>query len=214
VKNVVPLINYLFLHELERELPVRPPNHPELHHGGILSHDRGGVLMLDALEMLNKRGNAARMIFTGSPPTDPALLPWDQAVTKRGIEHLVEHRGYVSTEENNDLMAEAKLALILTKVERSRYNFPQKIFYYLGWSVPIIITKLPALEEVLPPDLPGVYYVPEDATAIADMIERVLADEPARQKAGEAARKWILENAIWEPQEEKLFAMYERLFGE
>ena len=208
---VVPLINYLFKSELERTIPPRPIDHPELHHGGILSHDRGGALMLDALKILKERGTPVRMIFTGSSPTDPMLLPWEDVLRTRGIENLVEHRGYVSIEENNDLMATAKLALVLTKIERSSANFPQKIFYYLGWGVPIVITKMPALSEVLPADLPGVYYVPEKATAIADTISRVLSDEPARAEAGAKAREWICANALWEPQEEKLLALYERL---
>ncbi len=214
IKPVQPLLNFPFQFELDRAIPERPSNHPELHYGGILTQDRGGTLILDALKMLKDRGRPTRMIFTGTPPTDPELLPWDRALISRGIEELVEHRGYVSLDENYDLMAMAKLAVMPTMVDRYRFNIPQKIFYYLGWGVPVITTKLAALADVLPNDLPGVYYIPEDATAIADTIAAVLSDERERVRAGAAAREWVRKNIRWEPEEEKLFALYERLLGE
>ncbi|MCX7834595.1 MAG: glycosyltransferase family 4 protein [bacterium] len=212
VQNCIALMNFPFRDEMFRKKPLRPSQHPELHYGGILTPERNGMLILDAIEILVKNNFPVRMIFTGPPPSDPSLIPWEEALTKRGIQNFVEHRGYVSLEENYDLMSLAKIAVMPTSMRRYRYNIPQKIFYYLGWGVPVISTPLTALKEVLPEHLPGLYYVSENAQELASQIRTLLTSWDKTEQEVSIGQKWVQENCLWEPQEEKLLNTLTSLF--
>ncbi|MDK9699859.1 MAG: glycosyltransferase family 4 protein [bacterium] len=196
--NCHTLINYLTTTEYQRTIPPRPDNHPELHYGGILSQSRGGALMLDAMKLLKEQYRPVKLLVTGPPPTDPAIVPWDEALATRGISDIVEHRGFVELDENYDLMAMAKLAILPTNIDRYRFNLPQKILYYLGWGVPVVSTEMPALKEVLPEGLSGVYYVKESPSEFADRIKYLLDHDDERIAAGQRGREWLLANGRWD----------------
>lgn len=212
IHSTIELMNFPFKEELQRSIPDRPTNHPELHYGGVLTPERGGAVILDAIEQLHNRNILVRMIFTGPPPSDPSLTPWKETLKKRNLEEYVEHRGYVSLEENFDLMGMAKIAVMPTSISRYRYNIPQKIFYYLGWGVAVISTPLPALTEVIPKNLPGIYYVQENPSDVASTIERILSNWDKTLYEVKQGQKWIQENCLWEPQEEKLMSAIHNLF--
>lgn len=213
IRPCLALMNFPFREEMFRQIPNRNDQHPELHYGGVLTPERGGVLILDAISILVKNGFPVRMIFTGPPPTDPLLIPWDEALKKRGIENYVEHKGYVSLEENYNLMGMAKIAVMPTSIRRYRFNIPQKIFYYLGWGVAVITTPLEALKDVLPQDLPGLYYVSENATDLANQIQKLLTNWEQTQLEISIGQKWVQEHCLWEPQEIQLLSALDQMFS-
>jgi glycosyltransferase involved in cell wall biosynthesis len=77
----------------------------------------------------------------------------------------------------------------------ARYTSPLKVFEARAVGLPLVVSDLPSLREVLDED-EAVFVAPDDAGALADGIVRLLADGPerarrsARLRAGAAAHTW------------------------
>jgi glycosyltransferase involved in cell wall biosynthesis len=60
-------------------------------------------------------------------------------------------------------------------------------------------------------DETGLLVPPDDPSALADAVTRLLADEPRRQRLGAAARRLAQERYSWDDIARRLSAIYERL---
>jgi glycosyltransferase involved in cell wall biosynthesis len=52
-----------------------------------------------------------------------------------------------------------------------------------------------------------------DVSAIARAIDRLVGDEPERERLGEAARRTVAEQFTWERNGGETFALYEEVLG-
>lgn len=64
----------------------------------------------------------------------------------------------------------------------ARYTSPLKVFESLAAGLPLVVSDLPALREVLPGPEDAVHVRPDDPRALADGL-RALLDDPARREA-------------------------------
>jgi glycosyltransferase involved in cell wall biosynthesis len=72
----------------------------------------------------------------------------------------------------------------------ARYTSPLKVFESMGAGLPLVVSDLPSLREILRADQDAVFVAPDDARALAAGIERLLADPAlcARLSASSRAR--------------------------
>ena len=81
----------------------------------------------------------------------------------------------------------------------------------MSCGTPVIATRAGALPEIVGSDGAGILVPPADPPALAAAIRRLLADEPLRQRMGEAARKRIEEFFSWEIAAKKTLEVYEEV---
>ncbi len=70
----------------------------------------------------------------------------------------------------------------------SRYTSPLKLFEYMAMGKPIIVSDLPAIREVLAPEETALLVEPENPSAIAAAVNRLMEDVALATRLGTQAR--------------------------
>ncbi|HEX5827372.1 MAG TPA: glycosyltransferase, partial [Candidatus Limnocylindrales bacterium] len=83
----------------------------------------------------------------------------------------------------------------------------------MALGLPLVVSDLPALREIVDPPRRGLVAAPGDPVALADAIERLMDDEPTRTRIAAAARDWVLSERTWASNGPRYRAAYERILG-
>jgi glycosyltransferase involved in cell wall biosynthesis len=138
------------------------------------------VRLIDAIASLRARGTEVKVVCTGQPNARDRTVR-DHA-RARGVEHLIEFRGYVSEDQLACLYEGARCLVFPSLFEG--FGFPVLEAFAAG--VPVACAEATSL-----PELAGdaaVFFDPTEVDAIAGGLERVWVDEPLRQVLVERGR--------------------------
>ncbi|MBM2824188.1 MAG: glycosyl transferase group 1 family protein [Thermoleophilia bacterium] len=83
-----------------------------------------------------------------------------------------------------------------------------KVAEYMAFGKPVVAYDLAETRRTA--QAAALYASPSDPASLAGCIEQLLDDEALRVRMGEAARRRIVDELSWEPQERQLLAAYER----
>jgi glycosyltransferase involved in cell wall biosynthesis len=152
---------------------------------GHLVPRQGVARMVDALELLAKRGVEFEVEIAGRGPEEEALKA---QVSRTGLGNRVRFVGFLSDHQDvESFVASASVAVAPydTEVESfTRYADPSKLRSYTAAGVPVVLTDVPPNAHELA-DKAGAAVVPYTAEGLADGIERALgpAEEWQRRRA-------------------------------
>jgi glycosyltransferase involved in cell wall biosynthesis len=172
---------------------------------GRISRERGALEMLRALAELDRADVELTVVGTVSPglrgelanavaSRRVRLIPWEPPL--RIYEHL----------------AQADVGVMcLDPLQRFVDALPVKLFEYMAAELPVIVSDLPRLREIVQGADCGLLVDPLDSSSLADAMRR-LADSPEeRRRLGENGRNAVRERYNWGSEEAKLLELYARL---
>jgi glycosyltransferase involved in cell wall biosynthesis len=143
---------------------------------GHLIPRQGVGLLVEALELLNRRGVEFEAEIAGSGPQEEQLR---QQAARAGLDGKVRFPGFISDQRGvESFLATGSVAIaaydpadnVLTQ-----HADPSKLKAYLAAGLPIVMTALPHNAQELA-DRGGAELIPFGAEALADAIERCLSD--------------------------------------
>jgi glycosyltransferase involved in cell wall biosynthesis len=143
---------------------------------GHLVRRQGVGLLVEALELLDRRGVDFEAEIAGSGPQEAELR---QQAARAGLDGKVRFPGFISDQRDvESFLAAGSVAIaaydpadnVLTQ-----HADPSKLKAYLAAGLPIVMTDLPHNSRELA-DRAGAELIPFDAGALADAIERCLSD--------------------------------------
>ena len=152
-----------------------------------------------------RRRTGARLVVAGSDPLAVGLLMTRLRVPGDGIEVV----GFLSQDELTTLLSSTK-ALVAPSLGGE--SFGMVLTRAFACATPVVASDIDGYREVVTPDT-AVSVPPDDPRALADAIERLLADEPRRAAMGAAARTLAAERYAWPDVAGRLEAIYERVVG-
>jgi glycosyltransferase involved in cell wall biosynthesis len=92
------------------------------------------------------------------------------------------------------------------------YASPLKLFEYLAAGCPIIAPRQPNVAEVLTDEVNALLFAPDEPQALANALERLVADPVLRERLGSAARATVKERGFtWLCNAERVVAEAQRL---
>lgn len=167
-----------------------------------LSPKKGFPLLVDAAEVLRKKGLAVEVVVagTGDPPYEAECK---QLVASKGMSELVHFLGYVGGELKTSVLQACDLMVLPTSQE----NFGFVFFESLAAGVPVVTTDLVDTAEEIRASGAG-FIVKQDAAAIVEACEAAIAEGPALRERGQAGRAWTFENL--DPM--RIAGQFERLY--
>jgi glycosyltransferase involved in cell wall biosynthesis len=100
---------------------------------------------------------------------------------------------------------------LLVVPSRSREGLPKAMMEAMAQGVPVIVTNVGGMPEIVRDGVDGVVVPPEDPAALAGAIDRLVADPSARGAIGMAGQRRVVEQFGADQLVAKTLAMYQGL---
>jgi glycosyltransferase involved in cell wall biosynthesis len=145
--------------------------------------DKGVGEFVAAARRLLARGVTARFLLVGAPdPGNPAAVDAAQLEGWQA-EGVVEWRGQRS--DIPDILAASHIACLPSY----REGLPKSLLEAMAAGRPVVATDVPGCREAVRQEENGFLVPPRDAVALADSLERLIADPELRAAMGGQGRK-------------------------
>jgi phosphatidylinositol alpha-mannosyltransferase len=151
------------------------------------------------------RGSGARLRVLGADPLAVRLLLTRLRLSEEGIDVL----GYVDDDTLTEELAAAKL---LVAPSLGNESFGMTITRAFACAAPVVASDIPGYREVVTEET-GSLVPPDDPDALADAVQALLDDEPARVERGRAARERAVSEYAWPLLARRLADCYERVLA-
>ena len=162
-----------------RPLPARPADPPCVVTCGRLEPYKGHHILLRAMAALR---HPVRCVVVGEGPQRERLEELAQAL---GIAARVEFTGPLPQTRLAELYAEADLFVLASVIlERSgkRDVIPNVLAEAMAMRVPVVATRISGIGELVVDGVSGRLVPPNDAPALAAVIDELLDDVPQRRR--------------------------------
>jgi phosphatidylinositol alpha-mannosyltransferase len=165
---------------------------------------KGLKVLLRAWPQIRER-TGARLRVAGADPLAVRLLLTRLRVPDEGVDVL----GFLSQE---DLTAELASAKALVAPSLGGESFGMVLTRAFACATPVVASDIPGYRDVMTPET-SVAVPPDDATALVDAVEALLADEGRREELGAAARQHAIDRYSWPDIARRLVGIYESARG-
>jgi glycosyltransferase involved in cell wall biosynthesis len=187
-----------------------PAGRPVVAYAGHLYAWKGVDVLLEALAALPEVDG----LIVGGHEREPDLARTQALARTLGVSERVTFAGRVDPPRVRAMLAGAAVLALPNPASAisSRFTSPLKLFEYMAAGRPIVASDLPALREVLTPDVHAVLVPPGHPLALAGGIRRVLSDPAFGARLGSAAAAAALEYT-WDRRAERLEALLDSVTG-
>jgi glycosyltransferase involved in cell wall biosynthesis len=205
------IANGVFLEEIE-PLPERGQfraSHPDFGNDAFvlflsrLHYKKGLDYLADAFAMLAAKRSDVRLVIAG--PDGGAQADFEQRVKAAGIADRVHVVGPLWGPEKFAAMVDAACFCLPSRQE----GFSMAITESLACGTPAVVSEACHYPEVATSGAGEV--VPLDSRAVAEALERVLADESRRIEMGRRGRALVLNKYTWPVIAQKAVEMYDEV---
>lgn len=159
---------------------------PTIAYLGNLFEDKGAHVMLQALPMIKEEAGDVVVEFAGDWIVDAYREHCLKIVEILGLRDNVRFPGRVDDRGKRDLLRRADmLAFVPVRPEGS----PWVLLEAMASSLPVIGTPQGTMRETILDGTTGFLIEPDDPSALADRVIRLLRDDDLRKEMGAAARR-------------------------
>ncbi len=172
----------------------------------LVAHEGIGTL-LEAVRLLGERGVSARALIVGDGPERTALQRQAAAL---GLDAVFT--GRVPSARVRDYHAVLDAFVVPRTPDRvCQLVTPLKPVEAMASGLPVVVSDVRALAEIITDRETGLLFPPLDAAALADQLQQLQASPDLRVKLGTAAREWVARDRTWAHNADRYRAAYQRL---
>jgi len=166
--------------------PLPEPSEPvTIAFAGRLLKDKGIRTLVEAHDILARRGQPVRLLIAGEPDrANPASIP-SKEIAEWSRQPGVTMLGHVADIRN--VWKDAHIAVLVSR----REGLPMSLLEAAACGRPIVASNVPGCREVARPNVNALLVAPGDASALADAIECLAKDKALRRRFGEAGRRLV-----------------------
>ena len=173
-------------------------------YAGHLYAWKGVDVLLEALAAVPE----ADGLIVGGHRREPDLARLEGLARTLGIASRVTFTGLVEPPAVRALLSRATVLVLPNPASAisSHFTSPLKLFEYMAAGRPIVASDLPAVREVLTPDVHALLVPPGSTAALADGIRRILSDRGLGERLASAAVAAV-EHYTWDCRATRLEAL-------
>jgi len=166
--------------------------------------------LIEAGAILRDRGREVRVLLVGDGEERPAL---EAEARRLGVaDGTVIFAGRMPHDRIRGAYSLIDVFVVPRTADRvSQLVTPLKPYEAMALERAVVVSGVDALLEIVADGETGLTFPPEDAVALADVVEPLLDDVERRARLGAAAREWVAEHRTWRRNGERYRALYERL---
>ncbi|MBC1211351.1 glycosyltransferase family 4 protein [Listeria booriae] len=207
----VDIYNYPFLQE-----PMSVPKYeiPTLVYAGAIHEIRGFKEMLDVARLLKMAGHTFQILIIGQVPTRLETYASDFQ-RKHGLEQEIKLIGRVDLSQLMTYYAKSHIGLaLLHPVGNYLRSLPTKIFEYMSFSLPYVLSDFEAYQELATSTSSGIAVDAEKPHEIAKQIQFLLKHPEEQKRLGENGYMYHQVKFNWATQEQRLSKLYQSILEE
>jgi len=191
---------------LRASLGIQPDEHVVGLVSSLVAHEGIGTL-LEAVKILNDRGIKTRALIVGDVPERTALQRQAAALGLNAI-----FTGRVPSAKVRDYHAALDVFVVPRTPDRvCQLVTPLKPVEAMASGLPVVVSSVRALSEIVSDGQTGLLFPPLDAGALADQLQQVLDSRELRTKLGTTAREWVARDRTWAHNAARYREAYRRL---
>jgi glycosyltransferase involved in cell wall biosynthesis len=173
----------------------------------LVAHEGLGTL-LEAVKLLQDGGVPARALIVGDGPERNAL---QRRAEELGLSGSV-FTGRVPMSQVRDYHAALDVFVVPRTPDRvCQLVTPLKPVEAMASGLPVVVSGVHALGEIIKDEVTGMQFPPGDAAALAGRLRRLHDDPDLRRTLGENARAWVAHDRTWEHNAARYRDAYARL---
>ena len=167
----------------------------EIVYAGAITWYEGLETLLEAVQRLHEKGTTAHLTIAGDGPHAPAIRRY---IKRNALGQVAIMTGRVAPAQVNELYAKAAVCVLpRRKLPVTELVAPLKGFEIMSRKVPLIVSDLPPLREVVANGEYGFIVPADDASALADKIEEVIEHPASTSDLVEKAYAWVTHERNW-----------------
>ena len=196
---------------LRASLGIAPDEHVVGLVSSLVAHEGIGTL-LDAVKILRDRGGHAgggkvRALIVGDGPERGAL---QRQAADLGIDAVFT--GWVPSARVRDYHAVLDVFVVPRTPDRvCQLVTPLKPVEAMASGLPVVLSAVKALGEIVKDGQTGLLAPPLDAGALADQLQRLIDSPDLRARLGASARDWVARDRTWAHNAARYREAYQRL---
>jgi glycosyltransferase involved in cell wall biosynthesis len=195
---------------LRRRLGIEDGEHVVGLVSSLVAHEGIGTL-LEAVKILNDRntegGARTRALIVGDGPERGAL---ERHAATLGLDAIFT--GRVPMARVRDYHAVLDVFVVPRTPDRvCQLVTPLKPVEAMASGLPVVVSAVRALEEIVHDKATGMRVPPQDAQALADVLGELLESPELRGQLGGNAREWVAKDRTWEHNAARYREAYARL---
>ncbi len=191
---------------LRNSLGIKPDEYAVGLVSSLVAHEGIGTL-LEAVKILGDQGVQARALIVGDGPERTAL---EHRAKELGLDAIFT--GRVPSAKVRDYHAALDVFVVPRTPDRvCQLVTPLKPVEAMASALPVVVSGVNALTEIVHDGETGLVFPPLDAPALADCLQRLLANPDLRAKLGTQARDWVARDRTWSHNAIRYQEIYQRL---
>ncbi|HEY1701375.1 MAG TPA: glycosyltransferase family 4 protein [Trebonia sp.] len=173
----------------------------------LVAHE-GLSTLLEAVKLLQDGGVPARALIVGDGPERNAL---QRRAEELGLSDAI-FTGRVPLSQVRNYHAALDVFVVPRTPDRvCQLVTPLKPVEAMASGLPVVVSGVSALGEIIKDEVTGMQFPPGDAAALAEHLRRLHADPDLRRSLGENARAWVAHDRTWEHNAARYRDAYARL---
>jgi glycosyltransferase involved in cell wall biosynthesis len=172
----------------------------------LVAHEGVGTL-LAAVRLMQDGGAPVRALIVGDGPEKAAL---QRQAASLGINAIFT--GRVPMSKVREYHAVLDVFVVPRNPDRvCQLVTPLKPVEAMASGLPVVVSAVHALGEIVRDKVTGMQAAPQDAAALAGCLQQLLASPGLRRELGVNAREWVAQDRTWAHNAERYRAAYARL---
>jgi len=194
---------------LRASLGIQPGEHVVGLVSSLVAHE-GIATLLEAVKLLGDRGVRARALIVGDGPERTAL---QRQAADLGLDAVFT--GWVPSSKVRDYHAVLDIFVVPRTPDRvCQLVTPLKPVEAMASGLPVVVSSVRALAEIVQDGETGLLFPPLDADALAEQLKQLIDNPELRRKLGASAREWVARDRTWAHNAARYREIYGRLRGD
>ncbi|MEX1133749.1 MAG: glycosyltransferase family 4 protein [Acidimicrobiia bacterium] len=160
-----------------------------------LGEREGHSTLVDAIALLRDRGRSVNCLIVGD---GPMMSEIQQQVNAKQVESLVRLTGLVPHDEVMKYYSALDVFVVPRLDDRAaRYTTPLKPYEAMAMKIPLVVSDLPALKEIVGEEERGTTFYCGSASSLAEAIQATLSDVERTNRRVDRAFEWVARERRW-----------------
>ena len=173
---------------------------------GSLTVYEGLFDLIRAVIQVNKQGNPVSLVIAGTGVIETDLRSLSEGYDYINIVGQIDHGDVQRWYSTFDLCAYPRSNDVVCQ-----YVPPMKVLEAMAMSIPVIVSNLAPLREIVSNKQTGLYCEPSDIDSLVKSILFAAHKPLELKKIGRSGRKWVEEHRTWVKNKERYTVLYETL---